>query len=68
MSVYEQILDYSVEEMAEFIYGIIRSTEEQLLASVTKQGYNASIVSRMPDERIQTILNDLLQEVNDDDT
>ncbi len=63
MTVYEQIVNYSIEEMAEFIYGLITSTEQQLLDSVTRQGYNASIVSRMPEHRMHSILEDLQQEV-----
>lgn len=66
MTVYEQIVNYSIEEMAEFIYGLITSTEQQLLESVTRQGYNASIVSRMPEHRIHSILEDLQQKVTDD--
>lgn len=64
MTVYEQILQYDVQQMAEFIYGLITSTEEQMLASVTKQGYKASIVSKMPQQRIECIIDDLLKEVD----
>ena len=63
MTIYEQIVNYGIEEMAEFIYGLITSTEQQLLESVTRQGYNASIVSRMPEHRMHSILEDLQQEV-----
>lgn len=68
MTVYEKIIEYSIEELAEFIYGLVSSTEERMLADVTKQGYNASIVSIAPEKRIESIINDLLEDADDGDT
>ena len=66
MTFYEKIKSYDVEELAEFIYGLCEGTEERLLESLERQGYEASLVRIAPEIQISENINMLLQEVDDD--
>lgn len=68
MTLYEKIKGYTVEELAEFIYGLCEGTEERLLESLDRQGVGASLVRLAPEVRIAENVTTLLQEVPDDDT
>lgn len=68
MTLYEKILTFDVDAMAAFVTGLVIGTEERLLASVTAQGYNASIVSIAPEVRQAENKFMLLQEVDYGDT
>jgi hypothetical protein len=68
MTYYEKILSFDIEEMAEFIYGVIATTEEEMLASVSRQGYEVSLVRVAPALRIAENLQRLMEEVDNGDT
>lgn len=68
MTRYERIMQMDIEEMAEFIYGIISTTEEEMLASVSRQGYEVSLVRAAPALRIAENLERLQEEHCNGDT
>ena len=54
-----------IEEMAEFIYGIIATTEEEIQLSLSRQGVEGTLVRQMPEVRIADNLRRLQMEVGD---
>ena len=66
MTLYEKILQYDVEDLAEFIYGLISGTEERCLEMLHKNGIEASFVSIAPELQIAENVMMLMQEVGDD--
>lgn len=68
MTLYEKILTFDVDAMAEFVTELIVSTEERLLRSVSAQGVNASLVGLAPEIRVAENKATLLREVDDGDS
>ena len=66
MTLFEKIQTYTIEEMAEFIYGLISGTEEKCLISLHEKGIDASFVSLAPELCIADNVEMLMQEVDDD--
>lgn len=65
MTYYEKILSFDIEEMAEFIYGVIATTEEEIQRSLARQGIEGTLVRPMPEIRIADNLQRLQMEVDD---
>ena len=65
MTLYEKILTFDVDAMAEFVTELIVNTEERLLHSVAAQGVNVSLVSLAREIRVAENKATLLQEVDD---
>ena len=65
MTVFDKVTQ-SPDTLAAFVTGIIRGTEERMLAKLDEYGIQASIVT--PSEEVRTLDNlaDLLQEVDDE--
>lgn len=68
MTYYERIMSMDIDEMAEFIYGIIATTEEEIQRSLARQGLEGTLVRQMPEVRIADNLRRLQMEVEDGDT
>lgn len=68
MTYYERIMSMDIDEMAEFIYGIIATTEEEVQRSLARQGYDGLLVREMPEIRIADNLRRLQMEVDDGNT
>lgn len=66
MTVFEKVTQ-SPEVLASFITGIIKGTEEKMLAKLDEYGIQASIVSPSDEIRILDNLAMLLEEVDDAD-
>ena len=67
MIVFEKVTQ-SPEVLASFITGIIKGTEEKMLAKLDEYGIQASIVSPSDEIRILDNLAMLLEEVDDADS
>ena len=65
MTYYEKIVNMDIEELAEFIYGVIATTEEEIQRSLARQGYDGLLVRPMPEVRIADNLHRLQMEVSD---
>ena len=61
-------MSMDIDEMAEFIYGIIATTEEEIQRSLARQGLEGTLVRQMPEVRIADNLRRLQMEVEDGDT
>ncbi len=66
MTLFESMQNYTIEDMAEFIYGLISGTEERCLEMLHKNGIEASFVSVSPELQIAQNVMMLSQEVPDD--
>ena len=66
MTLYEKIIAYDINTLAEFIYGIIADTEENMLKMLSNKGINCSLVNLSPDLRIANNVLLLSQEVLDE--
>lgn len=65
MTYYEKIMSFNIEEMAEFIYGVEATVEEELQRSLARQGVDCTLVRRMPEVRIADNLHRLQMEIED---
>lgn len=65
MTYYEKIINMDVDALAAFIYGVESTVEEELLASLSRQGHDVTLVRQMPEVRIADNVQRLLQEVGD---
>lgn len=68
MTRYERIMQMDIDEMAEFIYGVISTTEEEMLASLSRQGFEATLVRPAPALRIAENLERLQEDWTNGDT
>lgn len=66
MTLFEKMQEYTIEDMAEFIYGLISGTEERCIEQLHANGIEASFVSLSPELRINDNIQMLMQEVDDD--
>lgn len=67
MTVFDKVTE-SPDTLAAFMTGLMKGTEERILAKLDEYGIQASLVTPSDDVRILDNLADLLQEVDDADT
>ena len=67
MTVFDKVTQ-SPDALAAFMTGLMKGTEERILAKLDEYGIQASLVTPSDDVRILDNLADLLQEVDDADT
>lgn len=67
MTVFDKVTQ-SPDALAAFMTGLMKGTEERILAKLDEYGIQASIVTASDEVRILDNLADLLQEVDDADT
>lgn len=66
MTLYEKIIEYDIDTLAAFIYGIVADTEEGMLKMLSNKGIECSLVNLSPDLRIANNVLLLSQEVLDE--
>ena len=66
MTLYDKITTYSIEDLAAFIYGLCRGTEERIQESLHRQGFDVTLVSVSKEVQIADNVAMLEQEVPDD--
>lgn len=65
MNRYQKIKSYDIDALAEFIYGLISQTEDNVLDKLSALGVEVSLCSLSEDIRIAQIKRDLLEEQDD---
>lgn len=68
MTLYEKILTFDVDAMAEFVTELVTATEDRFLESMDARGVKASIVRSHRDLLVLSNRSLLLQEAQDDNT
>lgn len=66
MTLYEKIIEYDIDTLAAFIYGVVAETEEGMLKMLSNKGIECSLVNLSPDLRIANNVLLLSQEVSDE--
>ena len=56
-------MQFSIEDMAAFIYGLIAETEDRLQESLQRQGIETSLIRVAPEIQIADNVEMLMQEV-----
>lgn len=64
MNRYEQIKNFSIDDLAWFIQTLLQTTEDNMLQKLSEYGVEVSVVSLEPSVRHASILADLLKEVD----
>ena len=65
MNRYQKIKSYDIDTLAEFVYGLIAQTEDNMLGKLSALGVEVSLCSLGEDLRIAQIRHDLLEEEDD---